>query len=104
MSEAPHSHAPAGTHASRASLTRGLLAALDGAILLYALATALFLAFGGLDLVVVSVRRFSKPALLLLVLVAVRAALPRHSWLSLRLRAAREQARVARARLEERSP
>jgi hypothetical protein len=104
MSEAPHSHAPAGTHASRASLTRGLLAALDGAILLYALATALFLAFGGLDLVVVSVRRFSKPALLLVVLVAVRAALPRHSWLSLRLRAAREQARVARARLEERSP
>jgi hypothetical protein len=57
------------------------LAALDGVVAAYAAVGLLYLATGGLDLGVASVRRFSKPFLLLLVLTSLRAAIARPSWL-----------------------
>jgi hypothetical protein len=57
------------------------LGVLDGAILAYALLLVAYLVFGGVDLGVVSARRFSKPFLLLFVLVALRLGLPWDSWL-----------------------
>ena len=58
---------------------------------------------GGVDLGVVSVRRFSKPFLVLLALAAVRAALPRPSWLTRRIQDAASRARATLAALEARS-
>jgi hypothetical protein len=58
------------------------LAALDAIVAAYAAVGLLYLATGGFDIGVVSVRRFSKPFLLLVVLAAVRAAIPRSSWLT----------------------
>lgn len=58
-----------------------------------------YLVAGGFDLGIVSVRRLSKPFLLLLVLSAVRAAIPRPSWLTLRLRELGARAGASRARL-----
>jgi hypothetical protein len=58
------------------------LAALDAIVAAYAAVGLLYLVTGGFDIGVVSVRRFSKPFLLLLVLAAVRAAIPRSSWLT----------------------
>jgi hypothetical protein len=57
------------------------LGALDGAILAYALVVIAYLLFGPVDLGLVSARRFSKPFLLLFVLVALRLGLPWDSWL-----------------------
>jgi hypothetical protein len=51
----------------------------------------------------VSVRRVSKPFLVLLVLAAVRAALPQASWLTRWIAGASAWARAAHARLEARS-
>lgn len=64
----------------------------------------LYLLAGGIDLGVVSVRRFSKPFLVLLALVGLRAAVPRSSWLTRRARDAAARAGAARARLLARSP
>jgi hypothetical protein len=57
------------------------LAALDLVVAAYSSVGLLYLVAGGLDLGSVSVRRFSKPFLLLLILAALRAAIPRSSWL-----------------------
>ena len=69
------------------------LAALDAAILLYAAVVIAYLVFGGVDLGLVSAHRFSKPFLLLCVLVSLRVGLPRASWLTRWLR------RIPRPRL-----
>ena len=63
----------------------------------------MYLLTGGIDLGLVSVRRFSKPFLVLLVLVGVRAAIPRASWLTRRIGGGGLGRRAARARLEARS-
>ena len=75
-------------------LVERALALADAVIVAYVAAATLYLVAGGIDLGVVSVRRFSKPALILLLLVSVRAAIPRESWLTRRL--ARGRARLAR--------
>ena len=77
-------------------LVERALALADAVIVAYVAAATLYLVAGGIDLGVVSVRRFSKPALILLLLVSVRAAIPRESWLTRRL--ARGRARLAEAR------
>lgn len=58
------------------------LAALDLAVVVYAVLAILQLATGGIDLVFFSVRRFSKPFLLFVVLGSVRAAIHQGSWLA----------------------
>jgi hypothetical protein len=80
-----------------------LLAVLDGAIAVYATAGLLYLLAGGIDLGVVSLRRFSKPFLLLLALSALRAALPAESWLPRLLLRLRRRLEGAAADLERRS-
>ena len=65
----------------RRRFTTRVLAALDGVVVAYTVAGLLYLATGGFDLGFASVRRFSKPFLLLLLLAALRAAIPRASWL-----------------------
>jgi hypothetical protein len=78
------------------------LALLDAAIAACAAACLLYALVGGFDLGLVSVRRVSKPLLLLVVLGAVRAAIPRPSWLSGALSRAAACARGARAAIETR--
>jgi hypothetical protein len=80
------------------------LAALDAVIAAYAVVGLAYLLAGGIDLGLVSVRRFSKPFLLLLVLAALRAAIRRPSWLTRALLAAHGRVRAGRAALERRSP
>jgi hypothetical protein len=80
------------------------LASLDGVIAAFAAVGALYLVSGGFDLGVLSVRRFSKPFLLLLVLVALRVAIPRSSWLSRLLERAWRSVRGQAAALERRVP
>ena len=63
-------------------LARRALAALDAVIVAYAVLGLLYLVTGGFDLGLLSVRRFSKPVLLLLILASLRAAIPRPSWLT----------------------
>jgi hypothetical protein len=92
---------PDGTSDAKAAMREGglverALALADAVIVAYVAAATLYLVAGGIDLGVVSVRRFSKPALILLLLVSVRAAIPRESWLTRRL--ARGRARLAEAR------
>jgi hypothetical protein len=53
-----------------------LLATLDALIAAFAALVLVYLAAGGFDLGFLSARRFSKPFLVLLVLGAVRAAIP----------------------------
>jgi hypothetical protein len=65
----------------RRRFTARALAALDGVVMAYTVAGLLYLATGGFDLGFASVRRFSKPFLLLLLLAALRASIPRASWL-----------------------
>ncbi len=84
-------------------LAKRALAIVDGVIVAYATVGALYLLVGGIDLGFVSVRRLSKPFLVLLLLVAVRAAIPDESWLTRQIGAGRAWARAARARLEARS-
>jgi hypothetical protein len=75
MSQNPQdAPAPAGPAAA-------LLAALDGAVALCAALLLAFLATGGFDLGFLSVRRLSKPFLVLLLLASLRAAIRRPSWL-----------------------
>jgi hypothetical protein len=80
-----------------------LLATLDALIAAFAAIVALYLVAGGFDLGLLSARRFSKPFLLLLVLGAVRAAIPGSSWLSRLLQRGKARVAVARAQLEARS-
>ncbi len=77
---------------------------LDGAVAACALAGLLYLLAGGFDLGVLSVRRFSKPFLVLLLLAGLRAAIPRASWLSRPLAGFVKWARERVAALEKRTP
>jgi len=101
MSQENRSDAPAVAPAS--PLAGRALALLDVLLVAYPLVGLLYLATGGFDLGLVSVRRFSKPFLLLLVLAALRVAIPRPSWLTRALRDGRARVKAARARLEARS-
>ena len=80
------------------------LAALDSVIAAYAVVGALYLVTGGFDLGFVSVRRFSKPLLQLLVLVSLRVAIPRSSWLPRLLASAWRGVRDWAAALHRRTP
>ena len=80
------------------------LAALDAVIAAYSAVGLLYLASGGFDLGVVSVRRFSKPFLLLLVLASLRAAIRRSSWMPRLLGAAARRIRDRAAAVERRTP
>ena len=79
------------------------LALLDVLIVAFAVAGLLYLVTGGVDLGVVSVRRFSKPFLVLLALAAVRAALPWPSWLTQWIQGAAARARATLVAFEARS-
>ena len=92
------SEAPAAAPKSRTAAYA--LAGLDVLIAVYALVGLVYLIAGGIDLGFVSVRRFSKPFLVLLALAALRAALPWPSWLTRRIRDGAARVRAARARLE----
>ena len=92
------------TTPERRLLAGRALAALDGAVALASAACLLYLAAGGYDLGFVSVRRFSKPFLVLLVLAALRAAIPRPSWLSRWLRDAAGRVRDRAMTLGQRTP
>jgi hypothetical protein len=81
-----------------------LLGVLDALVVLYAAASLLYLALGRLDLGLVSVRRLSKPLLVLLVLVSLRVAIPRSSWLSRALARLRARAAAAGSALAARTP
>jgi hypothetical protein len=74
-----------------------LLATLDALIAAFAALVLVYLVAGGFDLGILSARRLSKPFLVLLVLGAIRAAIPRPSWLS-RLLAGGRGTRGRRAR------
>jgi len=71
---------------------------------LYAALSVLYLATGGVGIGVLGVHRFSKPFLALLVLAALRAALPGDSWLARALLGARSRLAGAYAALERRTP
>ena len=88
----------------RRRLADRALATLDGILAAYSVVGLLYLAFGGFDLGFVSVRRVSKPLLLLLVLASLRAAIPRSSWLPRLLGAAARRARNGAATLGHRTP
>ncbi len=100
MSQESRSDEPA-QPASR--LADRALAILDALIAVYASVGLLYLATSGFDLGIVSVRRFSKPFLVLLVLAALRAAILRPSWLTRRLRDGAARVAAARVRLEART-
>ncbi|HSD29628.1 MAG TPA: mannosyltransferase family protein, partial [Vicinamibacteria bacterium] len=61
---------------------QGLLTLLDVVTAAYATLLGLYLLVGPMDLVVFSARRFSKVFLAFLLLVSLRAAIPRESWLT----------------------
>ncbi|HVO13129.1 MAG TPA: mannosyltransferase family protein [Vicinamibacteria bacterium] len=84
-------------------LAAGALGALDAAVALYGVLTVLCLATGGVSFGVLAVHRVSKPLLVLLVLAAVRAALPGGSWLARGLRGAQANLAAAYAALERRT-
>ncbi len=92
------------TASSRRSPGARALAVLDAIVAGYTIAGVLYLVTGGFDLGVATVRRFSKPFLLLLLLAAVRAAIPRPSWLSRLLARLVTGTRERLARLEKRTP
>ncbi len=92
------------TTLSRRRFGARALAALDGVVAAYALAGLVYLLTGGFDLGVASVRRFSKPFLVLVLLAAVRAAVPRPSWLSRLLAGLVKGTRERMAALERRTP
>jgi hypothetical protein len=79
------------------------LATLDVLIAAFAALLLVYVVAGGFDLGLVSARRFSKPFLVLLVLGAVRAAIPRPSWLSRLLQDAALRTSTAWERLAARS-
>jgi hypothetical protein len=88
----------------RLRLATHALAALDGIVAAYTAVGLLYLVTGGFDLGLVSVRRFSKPLLLLLVLASLRAAIPRPSWLTCLLAGAWRSIRERFVALETRTP
>ncbi len=102
MSSEPRTDGPANP-VGRGFADRAL-ATLDGIVAAYSAVGLLYLASGGFDLGVVSVRRFSKPFLLLLVLASLRAAIPRSSWLPRLLGAATRSLRDRAAALDRRTP
>jgi hypothetical protein len=79
------------------------LATLDAVIAATSAVGLLYLASGGFDLGFLSVRRFSKPFLLLLVLASLRAAIPRPSWLPRLLADAARRVRDRAAILDRRT-
>jgi len=81
-----------------------LLATLDALIAAFTALVVLYLVAGGFDLGFLSARRFSKPFLVLLVLGAIRAAIPLPSWLSRALQQGAARVAAARSRLEARTP
>ena len=89
---------------SKPRLSDRALAILDAVIVAYSTVGLLYLATGGFDLGVFSVRRFSKPFLLLLVLASLRVAIPRSSWLSRLLGHAWGAVRERAESLERRTP
>lgn len=88
----------------RSRLGDRALAALDGVVAAYSVVGLLYLATGGFDLGLVSVQRFSKPFLLLFLLAALRAAIPRSSWLPRLLADAWRGVRERAAALDRRTP
>jgi mannosyltransferase PIG-V len=92
------------TTSPRRGLGARALALLDGLVATYALAGLLAVFTGGFDLGVLSVRRFSKPFLVLLLLAALRAAIPRPSWLSRLLAGFVKGTRERLAELQRRTP
>ena len=102
MSPEPRTDGPATPEGRR--LADRALATLDAAVAALSAVGLLYLAFGGFDLGFVSVRRFSKPFLLLLVLASLRAAIPRSSWLPRLLGAAARRIRDRAAILDRRTP
>lgn len=102
MSDEPTADRPPAADSS--PLAGRALGALDAVVALYAAAGVLYLVTGGFDLGLVSVRRFSKPFLLLLVLASLRAALPGTSWLPRLLARGIAAARLRWAALHARTP
>jgi hypothetical protein len=102
MSPETRTDGPANRGGSR--LAGRALGTLDAIIAAYSAVGLLYLSSGGFDLGVVSVRRFSKPFLLLLVLASLRAAIPRSSWLPGLLRAATRRIRDRAAALDRSTP
>lgn len=102
MTEERRTDGPATPGSSR--LADRALAALDVVIAAYAALGLLYLATGGFDLGFVSIRRFSKPFLLLLLLASLRAAIRRSSWLPRLLAGAWRVIREHAAALERRTP
>ena len=102
MSSEPRTDGPATPEGRR--LADRALAALDAVIAATSAVGLLYLAFGGFDLGFLSVRRFSKPFLLLLVLASLRAAIPRSSWLPRLLGDAARRVRDRAAILDRRTP
>ncbi|HYN02201.1 MAG TPA: mannosyltransferase family protein [Vicinamibacteria bacterium] len=102
MSSEPRTDGPATPQGRR--LADRALATLDAVIAATSAVGLLYLAFGGFDLGFLSVRRFSKPFLLLLVMASLRAAIPRSSWLSRLLGDAARHIRERAAILDQRTP
>ena len=102
MSPEPRTDGPATPQGRR--LADRALAALDAVIAATSAVGLLYLASGGFDLGFLSVRRFSKPFLLLLVLASLRAAIPRSSWLPRLLADAARRVRDRAAILDRRTP
>ena len=102
MSPEPRTDGPATPQARR--LADRALAALDAVIAATSAVGLLYLVSGGFDLGFLSVRRFSKPFLLLLVLASLRAAIPRSSWLPRLLADAARRVRDRAAILDRRTP
>ena len=102
MSDDETSGAPA--VARERGLAGRALALVDALIVAYLAVGLVYLLAGGIDLGIASVRRFSKPALILLLLVSVRAAIPRPSWLTRLASDAAARVGAAQARLLARSP
>jgi hypothetical protein len=94
----------AGEPPKASPLAGRLLAVLDALIVLCAAAGFLYLALGPRDLGLVSVRRLSKPFLLLLVLASLRAAIPLPSRLSRALAGLRARATSRASVLAARTP
>ena len=80
------------------------LAALDAVIAAYSVVGLLYLATGGFNLGLFSVRRFSKPFLVLVVLASLRAAIPLPSWLTRLLAGGLQAVRRQVAALQARTP
>ncbi len=102
MSPEPCTDGPAAAEGH--PLSDRALGILDAAIAAYSAVGLLYLATGGFDLGLFSVRRFSKPFLLLLVLSSLRVAIPRSSWLPRLLGRGWQAARERAASLERRTP